>query len=286
MPGQRLPKWLKKDVINTEKTGRVRKIIREKRLNTVCDSAKCPNRGECYANNTATFMILGDNCTRNCGFCGINSLDPSPVNPDEPFLVASAVKELGLDYAVITSVTRDDLKDGGAWHFARIIREIKTLNPGIKVEVLTPDFKGDKKAVDIVLKACPDVFNHNIETVKRLYDTARPQADYQRTLDFLEYIKSVSEIIVKTGFMVGLGEDFSEITKLLSDIKAAGCDIVTIGQYIQPTKACLEVKKYYTPEEFEDIRRIALKTGIKQVVAAPLVRSSYLARTSAEAVLL
>lgn len=268
---ERLPAWLKKDIINTEKTRQVRRILREHHLNTVCDSARCPNRGECYANSTATYMILGNTCTRNCQFCAIHNPNPELVNPDEPFTVAKAVKELGLDYAVITSVTRDDLSDGGAGHFAQTIKEIRNLNPNTRIEVLTPDFKGDTTAIDIVLEAKPDVFNHNIETVKRLYPIARPQADYQRTLDFLKYIKTTS----KSGFMVGLGETYEEITELLQDLKAANCDIVTIGQYIQPTKANLPVEKYYTPEEFDKIKEEALRIGIKHVVAGPLVRSSY-----------
>ncbi|OGI01737.1 MAG: lipoyl synthase [Candidatus Melainabacteria bacterium GWF2_37_15] len=271
MQRQRLPHWLKKDIINTEKTRLVRKILRESGLNTVCDGARCPNKGECYANNTATFMILGNTCTRNCKFCSVNSSKPELVNPEEPFLVAKAIKELGIRYAVITSVTRDDLKDGGAEHFALTIREIKKLNHDVKVEVLTPDFKGDKKAIDTILEAEPDVFNHNIETVKRLYSVARPQADYQRSLKFLKYIN----IPTKSGLMVGLGETWEEIIELLQDLKDAGCDIVTIGQYIQPTKSNLAVEKYYTPEEFESFKAEALKIGIKHPVSAPLVRSSY-----------
>ncbi len=273
---KRLPGWVKKDIIDTEKTRTVRKILRTNRLNTVCDSARCPNKSECYANDTATFMVLGKNCTRNCRFCGVNSFSPDPVNPEEPFLVAKAVRELVLDYAVVTSVTRDDLKDGGARHFAETIRQIRALNPDTKIEVLTPDFKGDKKAIDTVLEAMPDVFNHNIETVKRLYPSARPQADYQRTLDFLRYVKTQSaDIFTKSGFMAGLGETFSEIQELLSDLKDTGLDIVTVGQYIQPSKSNLEVKKYLTPEEFDNVKEEALKIGIKYPVAAPLVRSSY-----------
>jgi len=271
---KRLPQWLKKNIINTEKTRLVRKILRENCLNTVCDSARCPNKGECYAKNTATFMIMGNTCTRNCGFCSINNPVPEPLNQHEPMLVAKAVHELGLIYAVVTSVTRDDLPDGGAQHFAQTITEIKRLNPDIKVEVLTPDFKGDTKAIDTVISAGPDVLNHNIETVKRLYPVARPQAVYERSLEFLEYVS----ITKKSGFMVGLGETFEEIFELLTDLKRSGCDIVTIGQYIQPTKHNLPVEKYYTPQEFDYLRAEALKIGIKMPVAGPLVRSSYCAR--------
>ncbi len=276
---RRLPHWLKKDIINTEKTRLVRKILRNSGLNTVCDNARCPNKGECYANNTATFMILGKNCTRNCGFCSVNSLPPEPVNPEEPQLIAQAVQELGLDYAVITSVTRDDLKDGGAGHFADTIRAIKHLNPDMKIEVLTPDFQGDKNAVDIVLEAEPDVFNHNMETVKRLYSKVRPRANYERSLEFLRYIKTQNpEIFTKSGFMAGLGETFEEIQELLIDLNNAGCDIVTAGQYIQPSKANLEVKNYLTPQEFQSIEDKAKKIGIKYPIVSPLVRSSYKAR--------
>jgi len=276
---QRLPHWIKKDIIDTEKTRKVRKILRNSGLNTVCDSARCPNKGECFANNTVTFMILGKNCTRNCRFCSVNSLAPESVNPEEPALIAEAVRELGLDYVVVTSVTRDDLKDGGAGHFAAVIREIRKLTTEARIEVLTPDFQGDKSAIDTVIEAGPDVFNHNIETVKRLYPLVRPQADYERSLEFLRYIKSQTpDIFTKSGFMAGLGENFSEIQELLTDLKCAGCDIITASQYVQPTKLNVEVQSYLTPEEFENIRQEALQAGIKYAVAAPLVRSSYKAR--------
>ncbi len=276
---QRLPHWVKKDIIDTEKTRTVRKILKNSGLNTVCDSARCPNKCECYANNTATFMILGKNCTRSCRFCSVNSFAPEPLNPEEPHLVAAAIRELALDYAVITSVTRDDLKDGGAGHFAQTIRRIRALNPDTKIEILTPDFQGNEKSIDTVLEAGPDVFNHNIETVKRLYPIARPQAGYERSLEFLRYIKAQNhDIFTKSGFMVGLGETFKEIKELLVDLKNAGCDIVTVGQYIQPTKTNLEVKSYLTPEKFESIKTEALKADIKYPVSAPLVRSSYKAR--------
>jgi len=273
---QRLPEWLKKDIINTEKTRTVRKILKHSGLNTVCDHARCPNRGECYAKNTATFMIFGDVCTRNCRFCNITSDAPRELNPEEPLLVAKAVKELGLEYAVITSVTRDDMQDGGAEHFARTIAEIRKLSPNAKVEVLTPDFKGKHDSILKVIAAKPDVFNHNIETVKRLYPTARPQANYQQSLDFIAFVKKTSpDIFTKSGLMVGLGETFAEIEELLTDLKNHNCDIVTIGQYIQPTKQHLPVEKYYTPEEFEELKQLALKIGIKHPVSSPLTRSSY-----------
>lgn len=273
---QRLPDGLKRGIINTEKTKFIRKILKNYELNTVCESARCPNKAECYAKNTATFMILGKNCTRNCGFCCVQNNMPEPVNLEEPYNVAKAVKELGLKYAVITSVTRDDLPDGGAKHFAETITAIKKIVPKVDIEVLTPDFLGKKECIDTVISAKPTVFNHNVETVKRLYPIARPQADYERSLNFIKYIKEAApEIYTKSGFMVGSGETFEEIIELLFDLKNHGCDIVTAGQYLQPTKKHLTVRKYYTLEEFEDIKNEALRIGIKHVVSGPLVRSSY-----------
>jgi lipoic acid synthetase len=273
---QRLPDWIKRGIIDTEKTKFVRKVLKKHNLNTVCDSARCPNKGECYAKNTATFMILGKICSRNCRFCSCESAIPEPVNSEEPFKIAQAVKELALNYAVITSVTRDDLPDGGASYFAETIFEIKKLTPTVKIEVLTPDFQGNKESINKVIQAKPNVFNHNIETVNRLYSTARPQANYERSLEFLAYIKNrAPEIYTKSGFMVGLGETYEEITKLLCDLKKHNCDITTIGQYIQPTKKHLKVEKYYTPDEFENLQKIALQSGIKYPVSFPLARSSY-----------
>lgn len=273
---ERLPEWLKKGIIDTEKTKFVRKVLKEHNLNTVCDSARCPNKCECYAKNTATFMILGKNCTRSCRFCSVDDSMPEEVNLNEPYNVAKAVKELGLKYSVITSVTRDDLPDGGAGHFANTIYEIKKLSPEVKIEVLTPDFQGDKEAINKVISAKPEVLNHNVETVKRLYPIVRPQADYERSLEFIKYAKETSpEIYTKSGFMIGLGETDEEITELLQDLKCHNCDIVTIGQYIQPTKNHLKVEKYYTLEEFENLKDIALKIGIKHPISSPLARSSY-----------
>lgn len=275
----RLPEWIKKGIIDTEKTRTVRKILRESHLNTVCDSARCPNKSECYSKNTATFMILGNTCTRNCHFCSINTGMPDQINPDEPYLIAKAVKELKLDYVVITSVTRDDLEDGGAGHFAEVIKELRKLDLNIKIEVLTPDFQGNITSIDKVIETNPDIFNHNIETVKSLYSKVRPQAEYSRSLEFIKNIKEANpEIYTKSGFMVGLGETYDEIIELLKDLKEYNCDIVTVGQYIQPTKNHLKVQKYLTPQEFEKIKQDALSIGIKYPVAAPLVRSSYKAK--------
>ena len=272
---KRLPDYLKRPIIDTEKTKKVRQILRENYLNTVCENARCPNKNECYTCNTATFLIMGNVCTRNCRYCNIGCEKPQKLNLNEPLHIANAVKELGLKYAVITSVTRDDLKDGGAEHFANCIYEIRKLSPDTKIEILTPDFKGNKAALDRIIKAAPEVFNHNIETVKSLFRTARPQGNYSLSLEVLQYIKNNSKIITKSGLMVGLGETFEQIEETLLDLKSAGVDIVTIGQYIQPSKAHLEVAKYYTPQEFDNLDKLALKIGFTHRQIGPLVRSSY-----------
>lgn len=272
---QRLPDYLKKGIIDTEKTKTVRHILKEHCLNTVCESARCPNKSECYSKNTATFLIMGTSCTRNCRFCNISCAKPEALNPEEPVQIAKAVKELNLDYVVITSVTRDDLQDGGATHFASVINEIRKLNDGVKIEVLTPDFKGDINSINIVINAKPDVFNHNIETVPALYQKARPQADYNRSLNFLKYIKDNSDIMTKTGLMVGLGETKEELIQVFEDLAKIKCNIVTIGQYIAPTKLHLKVEKYYTPQEYDELSEIAKKIGIKHTFFSPLTRSSY-----------
>ena len=269
---EKLPVWLKRGIIDTDATRSIRKILRNYSLNTVCDSARCPNKNECYSNNTATFMILGNNCTRNCRFCSVNNGIPEKVNTKEPEFIAEAVKKLVLEYVVITSVTRDDLEDGGAAHFSETITAIKSLDPKIKVEVLTPDFLGNKNSVNKVIEAKPDVFNHNIETVKRLYPDVRPQANYERSLDLIRYAKSRNhEILTKSGIMLGLGEEYEEIIETLEDLENYNCDIVTIGQYIQPTKNHLEVKRYLLPEEFVRLEQVARKIGIKYPVCAPLL---------------
>ena len=283
---KRLPEYLKRGIIDTEKTKTVRRILKQKCLNTVCEEARCPNKAECYSKDTATFMIMGDTCTRNCRFCAINSARPQPLDNEEPKHVAQAVKELGLDYAVITSVTRDDLPDGGASHFAQTIYEIKKLSPDTKVEVLIPDFKGDKTALEEVLKAEPEVLNHNVETVPSLYKTVRPQAVYERSLEVLDYAKkSGAKSLTKTGIMVGLGETSEELKTLFDDLKSINLDILTIGQYIQPSKKHLEIVKYYTPKEFEELKTLALNSGIKIVISSPLVRSSFKAHEAYKKIL-
>ncbi|CDE45406.1 lipoyl synthase [Clostridium sp. CAG:768] len=272
---KRLPGYLKRPIIDTDKTRTVRRILKTKCLNTVCENARCPNKNECYTKNTATFLIMGNNCTRNCRYCNISCARPEPLDLNEPFHVAEAVKDLGLKYAVITSVTRDDLSDGGAEHFANCIYEIRKISPDVKIEILTPDFKGNKDSLNTIIKARPNVFNHNIETVRNVFKTARPQGDYDCSLEVLRYIKDNSDIITKSGLMIGLGETFEDIEQTLVDLKNVGCDILTIGQYIQPSKAHLEVSKYYTPEEYENLKQLAKKIGIKHYQIGPLVRSSY-----------
>ena len=271
----RLPDYLKRGIIDTEKTKTVRHILKSNCLNTVCEAARCPNKSECYAKNTATFLIMGNNCTRNCRFCNISCARPEPLNELEPKNVANAVQKLGLSYVVITSVTRDDLSDGGAMHFANVIKEVRELLPNAKIEVLTPDFQGRKESIDIVISAKPDVFNHNIETVPSLYKKARPQANYQRSLEFLDYIKQNSNILTKTGLMVGLGETKEELIQTFEDLAKIKCDIVTIGQYIAPTKEHLEVARFYEPAEYDELAKIAQQIGIKHTFFSPLTRSSY-----------
>lgn len=272
---KRLPEYLKRPIIDTEKTRNVRRILKTNCLNTVCENARCPNKNECYSSNTATFLIMGEACTRNCRYCNITCAKPEPLDVKEPLHIAKAVKDLGLKYSVITSVTRDDLMDGGAGHFAQCIYEIRKIAPEVKIEILTPDFKGEKNSLDKIIEANPEVFNHNIETVRELFKTARPQGDYERSLKVLEYVKNNSKILTKSGLMVGLGETVEEISETLKDLKAAGVDIVTIGQYIQPSKAHLEVAKYYTPEEFQELDKLAEDIGFSHRQIGPLVRSSY-----------
>ena len=272
---KRLPEYLKRGLVDTDKTRLVRHILKDNCLNTVCEAARCPNKGECYSKNTATFLIMGNNCTRNCRFCNISCGTPEPLNSKEPVKIADAVKQLGLKYVVITSVSRDDIPDGGAEHFAKVINEIRKTDNKIRIEVLTPDFKGNSKSIDTVISAKPDVFNHNIETVPSLYKKARPQADYIRSINFLKYIKEHSDILTKTGLMVGLGETKEELIQTFKDLAEIKCDIVTIGQYIAPTKEHLPVIKYYKPEEYDELSVIAKQIGIKHTFFSPLTRSSY-----------
>lgn len=253
----------------------MKSILRKRNLHTVCESARCPNIGECFSKPTATFMILGDVCTRTCGFCSIDKgAKPLLVDPDEPQNIAITARELGLKHVVITSVTRDDLPEGGAAQFALTIKAIKDTISGILVEVLTPDFRGDFKALSTVLEARPDIFNHNLETVPTLYPLVRPQAGYSTSLAVLRKAKA-SGVMTKSGIMVGLGETKEEVKKVLKDLFEAGCDAVTIGQYLRPTRANLEVVEYVTPEVFKEYEEYGLGIGLKYVYSGPFVRSSY-----------
>lgn len=249
-------------------------VLEEAGLNTVCHGAKCPNRGECFASGTATFMIMGAVCTRSCRFCAVPGGTAEPLRDDEPQAVAGAASAMGLNHVVITSVTRDDLPDGGAAHFARTVEAVRRSMPGATIEVLVPDFGGDVGSVDTVLEAGPDVFNHNVETVARLYGEVRPQADYPRTLGVLRRAAQAGAV-TKSGFMVGLNESRSEVSGLLSDLVAAGCVLVTSGQYLRPSADNLPVARYWEPREFEELQREALGMGFEGAACAPLVRSSY-----------
>jgi len=261
----------------------VKSLLRDLNLHTVCQEAGCPNIGECFSARTATFLILGDRCTRNCRFCDVESDIPLPPDCLEPDRVAAAVKKLGLKFAVITSVTRDDLPDGGAAIFAAVINAIRRSSPDCGVEVLIPDFNGDRQALDMVLEARPEVIAHNIETVPELYSRVRPQADYRRSLELLRRcVESDKEAVTKSGMMIGLGESTEMIQKVLADIAEIGCRIFTIGQYLSPSKNHLPVEKYYHPDEFAEFAEIGRRYGIPHIESAPLVRSSYLAHRQFE----
>ncbi len=275
----RLPEYLKTKIapIDNKEYKAVREILKENNLNTVCDGARCPNKCECYSKKTATFLILGKTCTRNCAFCNISQKTPVGIDINEPKNVATAVSKLNLKYCVITSVTRDDLKDNhdyGSIHFKNTIDEIRKLDKEVKIEILTPDFKGDKIALDRIIEAKPDVFNHNIETIKRLYPKARQLANYDCTLDVLDYMKK-NNLVTKSGFMLGLGENIDEIKELIMDLDKVKLDILTVGQYIQPSKQHLKVEKYYTLEEYKEIEEFIKKNTNILPIVAPLARSSY-----------
>ncbi|HRW77285.1 MAG TPA: lipoyl synthase [Candidatus Sabulitectum sp.] len=264
--------------IGNGSAGAVRKVLSDLDLETVCDRARCPNRGHCYQRGTATFLILGSICTRNCAYCAIdrNVASPPPPDPSEPSRVAEAASRMGLRYVVLTSVTRDDLPDGGAGHFAGTVGELKRLIPGVEVEVLTPDFGGSREALETVASAVPDVFNHNLETVERLFPALRPVASYRQSLEVLRLFGELAPgIPVKSGLMVGLGEERADVERSMRDLRENGVSILTIGQYLQPTTDHLPVHRYVDPEEFEDYRLTALSMGFTSVASGPLVRSSY-----------
>ena len=270
------PLWLKKRLPPFEDLVKVKSILDSAELHTVCEEARCPNLGECFSIGTATLLILGRICTRNCGFCAVEHGVSGPPDEEEPEKVAQAVKNMGLHYVVITSVTRDDLPDGGASHFSKTIRAIRALDPEIKIEVLIPDFKGDLASLNTVLEEGPDVLNHNIETISRLYQEVRPQADYRRSLHLLKKAKERNpRTVTKSGFMLGLGETKREIFSLLQDLSEVKCDLLTIGQYLQPRPDRLPVARYIPPEEFEEYKKLGEEMGFKSVASGPFVRSSF-----------
>ena len=274
LTARRLPPWFRMRISGNERSTDVRNLIRDHKLHTVCRSAACPNRTECWNSGTAAFMILGNICTRGCRFCNVPKGTPTELDRDEPNRVADAVAALKLGYVVVTSVTRDDLIDGGASLFAASIKAIRSKSRGCRIEVLIPDFQGSEPALLAVLDAKPDVLNHNIETVPSLYQRVRPQADYQRSLTLLAYAGK-SGIVTKSGIMLGLGEGFNEVLDVMHDLREAGCSMLTLGQYLQPGKNYLRVEKFYHPDDFSMLREQALSLGFRHVVAGPLVRSSY-----------
>lgn len=281
------PKWLKVKLPTKSQAENVRRLLRDNKLNTVCEEAACPNLPECFGHGTATFMILGQVCTRRCPFCEVGHGRPLPVNENEPAELADAVRKMDLKYVVITSVDRDDLRDGGAKHFSDCVAAVREAKPGIRVETLTPDFRGRMdEALQALVISPPDVFNHNMETVPRLYKQARPGADYQWSLDLIKRFGEMQpDVPTKSGVMVGLGEETEEIKATMRDLRAHGCSMLTIGQYLAPSDSHLPVEKYYTPEEFDEFRVYGESIGFGHVASGPLVRSSYHADQQAQSVI-
>jgi len=278
------PEWLKVRAPGSPNYLRLKSLMRDLGLHTVCEEARCPNIGECWHHGTATFMILGEVCTRSCAYCAVSHGRPAPLDPEEPVRVASAIETLGLNYVVITSVDRDDVADGGAGIFAETIRETRRRLPSCRIEVLIPDFRGAEGPLHTVLDARPDVLNHNVETVPRLYRMARSGGRYPRTLELLDRSRHyASDIPTKTGLMVGLGEERHEIVDTLRDLRAVGCQILTIGQYLRPSPAHAPMVRYYHPDEFRELKELALDLGFEHVDSGPLVRSSYHAQETADA---
>jgi lipoic acid synthetase len=268
------PDWLKSRIPSGVTYAGLKELIDKHQLHTVCEEARCPNMGECWNSGTATFMILGDTCTRSCGFCAVKTGMPTELDADEPRRIADAVKLMNVKYAVITSVNRDELYDGGASIFAETIRKIREVSPDCKVEVLIPDFKGDEFALDILLDSFPDVLNHNIETIPRLYPTVRPQAKFERSLELLRRAKKRG-FTTKSGLMLGLGENIDEVIDVMKDLRKVDCNILTLGQYLQPTKQHLPVVRFVHPDEFKMLKEKGRELGFKHVESGPLVRSSY-----------
>jgi lipoic acid synthetase len=276
---KRLPEWIREKRINLRELHEVKSMLRERSLHSVCESLACPNRTECFSRGTATFMILGDVCTRSCGFCNVTTGRPyAAPSPLEPRSVAETAKRMGLRHVVVTSVTRDDLADGGAQQFAETIHELRRALPNAAIEVLTPDFRGNREAIRIVADAKPDYFNHNVETVPRLYDYVRPGSRFERSVAFLAEVKRIDPAIVtKSGFMLGLGERRDEVVDVMTHLRDAGCEILTIGQYLQPKREKLDVVEYIHPAVFEEYRVIGEELGFGAVFSGPFVRSSYMA---------
>jgi len=274
IPLGKRPDWLKVKLPTGDNYSDVRNLMRDKKLNTVCEEARCPNIAECWNHRTATFMILGDTCTRSCGFCNVKVGMPTELDIDEPRRVVDAIKQLDLLHAVITSVNRDELEDGGAEIFKECVRLLREEKSDCTVEILIPDFKGEEKAFEIIIQSPPDILNHNLETVKRLYHAVRPQAKYERSLNLINWFKKKG-LRTKSGIMVGIGERKEEVLELMKDLYNHGCEIMTIGQYLQPTKLHLPVDRFVTPEEFRMYKEEGLKMGFKIVESSPLVRSSY-----------
>jgi lipoyl synthase len=273
---ERMPEWLRRPIAAPGRQAKVRTTLGELGLHTVCQSAKCPNQGECFASGTATFLIMGDACTRGCRFCAVDTRTPEPLDPDEPRRLAEGASRMGLRHVVVTTVTRDDLPDGGAAHFVAVIEALRAALPDAAVEVLTSDFAGDLDAVDLVAAARPDVFNHNLETVPRLYAEVRPGADYARSLRVLQRVKETQpDLPTKSGLMLGLGETPEEVVAVMCDLRSAGCDMLTLGQYLRPSKRHLPVAEWVTPEVFATLEAEARSSGFTAVASAPFVRSSY-----------
>jgi len=273
----RKPAWIRAKSPARPEVKKLKNILREHNLHTVCEEANCPNLGECFSGGTATFMIMGDICTRRCPFCDVGHGRPNPLDLDEPLNMANTIKDMGLKYVVITSVDRDDLRDGGAGHFVNCIIETRKAIPSIQIEILVPDFRGRMDvALELMTTAPPDVFNHNLETVPRLYKKARPGSDYQWSLDLIKSFKAMHpDVPTKSGLMLGLGEEIDEVKVVMQDLLDHGCDMLTLGQYLQPSLDHLPVSRYVTPDEFDEFRDIGLTMGFKNVASGPMVRSSY-----------
>lgn len=283
----RKPNWIRAKAPATPQVARLKRVLREKRLYTVCEEASCPNLGECFGQGTATFLIMGDICTRRCPFCDVAHGRPNPLDPEEPANLASTILEMGLRYVVITSVDRDDLRDGGASHFVGCIKEIRRLNPQIHIEALVPDFRGRMdRALQIMQQAPPDVFNHNLESVPRLYKKVRPGADYQWSLNLLQRFKNTHpDTPTKSGLMLGLGEQIEEVEQVMLDLRIHDCEMLTLGQYLQPSVHHLPVQRFVTPEEFDHLAESGRKMGFAQIASGPMVRSSYHAELQASSLM-